>query len=156
MTKSHPVFGDAEVHPITGRHIEEGHGAPPRHVQLERHISEVEAEHGKERADEMRAEVAEHEAKTPAQRHAEHMQEKADEAIAAADIMVREAEEARLAAEEAEGEDPAAEGHQTENSLAALRKSEGREAEEAARAEVEAAKHRPADPVQTFTEQETV
>jgi len=57
MSKSHPVFGDAEVHPVTGRHIEKGVGALPYHVQVAQHLREIEAESGRERADEMRAAI---------------------------------------------------------------------------------------------------
>jgi len=41
-------------HPITGRHIENGIGAGPEHVQVEQHIRDIEATDGKAAADEMR------------------------------------------------------------------------------------------------------
>jgi hypothetical protein len=53
--KPEHVFGaDAKLHPITGRHIENGSGAGPEHQQVEQHIREIEATAGKAAADEMR------------------------------------------------------------------------------------------------------
>jgi hypothetical protein len=51
------VFGDAKVHPVTGRHIENGSGALPEDVQVRQQIAEIEREHGKAVADRMREEI---------------------------------------------------------------------------------------------------
>lgn len=51
------VFGDAKIHAVTGRHIEQGSGALPEHVQVQHHLAEIEREQGKDVADRMRAEI---------------------------------------------------------------------------------------------------
>jgi hypothetical protein len=58
--KPEQVFGaDAKVHPITGRHIENGSGAGSEQEQVQRHIREVEATNGKIAADDMRRRLKE-------------------------------------------------------------------------------------------------
>lgn len=55
------VFGaDAEAHPVTGMAIEKGRGALPPDVQANIHCNIIEAQNGKEAADEMRAKVKKH------------------------------------------------------------------------------------------------
>lgn len=56
----HPaaVFGhDAKIHPVTKRHIENGHGALPEQVQIKHHLADIEREQGKHVADRMREEI---------------------------------------------------------------------------------------------------
>jgi hypothetical protein len=116
------VFGqDSKVHPVTGRHIENGIGAPPEHVQVKRHIEDVEARHGKAAADEMRANadayLAEQEDRrleTRAERIAREAEENADVKAAEAEAAEREAVAARAAAD-------------AENEAAAARKEGGEE-----------------------------
>jgi hypothetical protein len=52
------IFGEqAKIHPVTKRHIENGSGALPEHVQVRNHLVEIEREQGKAIADRMRAEI---------------------------------------------------------------------------------------------------
>jgi hypothetical protein len=51
------VFGDAKIHPVTKRHIENGSGALPEWAQVRNHLVEIEREHGKDIADRMRLKI---------------------------------------------------------------------------------------------------
>ncbi len=91
----HPVFGDAKVHPVTGRHIEQGIGALPEKLQVQHHLAEIEAADGKEVADRMRGEIAalEKGKEFPGQQTANHLKAvEKSEGKGAADALRKEGE----------------------------------------------------------------